>query len=352
MTKRKLLIISINSVHTFNFIELVQHYFDEILLVTDDINPDYKGKSAYLNFRITLRNLLFNPGKLRKIILDFQPTIIHAHQANSIGLYGALATKGLNIPKVLTAWGSDVLVNPGRNLIFKAITVKSLNSYDYLTSDAQVLSDHITPLLKKPVPILLANFGIDSDSSPISAQREKIIYSNRLHNPLYRIGTIVSAFASLVKEDPEWKLVLGAVGQETAALKQQVRDLGLEDHVEFIGWVTKETNAYWYKKARYWVSIPKSDATAISLLEAMYLGCVPIVSDLPASKEWIDHGVNGIVVQEVDSSFFPLAKDLNVEKVQEINRNKIEKDGTKEANAAKFISVYDRLLTTTHGKKN
>jgi len=37
---KKLLLIGSNSVHTFNYIDLIKEYFDEILLLTNKQNPD------------------------------------------------------------------------------------------------------------------------------------------------------------------------------------------------------------------------------------------------------------------------------------------------------------------------
>jgi glycosyltransferase involved in cell wall biosynthesis len=42
------------------------------------------------------------------------------------------------------------------------------------------------------------------------------------------------------------------------------------------------------------ISIPKSDGTPVSLLEAMAAGCLPILSDLPVYHDWITDGVNGL----------------------------------------------------------
>lgn len=59
--------------------------------------------------------------------------------------------------------------------------------------------------------------------------------------------------------------------------------------------LAKEENLYYYSSAMFYISIPKSDGTSISLLEAMAYGCIPITSDLPANKEWINHLENGII---------------------------------------------------------
>jgi glycosyltransferase involved in cell wall biosynthesis len=45
-----------------------------------------------------------------------------------------------------------------------------------------------------------------------------------------------------------------------------------------------------------YVSLSLSDTTSVSLLEAMACGLFPVVSDIPANREWIEHGVNGCLV--------------------------------------------------------
>jgi glycosyltransferase involved in cell wall biosynthesis len=43
-----------------------------------------------------------------------------------------------------------------------------------------------------------------------------------------------------------------------------------------------------------------SDGTSVSLLEAMAAGCVPVLSDLPANREWVVDGLNGFLVSDLD----------------------------------------------------
>ena len=146
------------------------------------------------------------------------------------------------------------------------------------------------------------------------------------------------------RQEENWKLVIAGSGEDTDKLKQLIEDLALSAKVDFVGWVDKAQNESWYSKARIWVSIPESDATSISLLEAMYCGCIPIVSDLPANKEWIVDGVNGIIIQNLEEDFFERALLLNESDLQKVNFERIEQDGTKEINAKKFIHLYDKIL--------
>jgi glycosyltransferase involved in cell wall biosynthesis len=72
--------------------------------------------------------------------------------------------------------------------------------------------------------------------------------------------------------------------------------LGIKSSVHFVGYVNEPVQSNYYATAQFYFSLPESDATSVSLLEAMAYGCVPIVSDIPANREWIEHGKNGIIV--------------------------------------------------------
>jgi hypothetical protein len=43
----------------------------------------------------------------------------------------------------------------------------------------------------------------------------------------------------------------------------------------------------------WYLSLPRSDSVAVSVLEAMANGMLPVLSDLPANRELVQDGVNG-----------------------------------------------------------
>lgn len=339
---KKLLIVGSQTIHTYNYIELIKDYFDEILLITDKKREGYSYKTIELDFSLSLLNYKTTVKKIKKAIKEFKPSVIHIHQANSYAYYTLLAARKMDIPTMLTIWGSDVLINPKKNLILKKIAQFNLKTADYLTADAQFIIQNVYALVKPKNDILIANFGIGVDPKP--REKENIIYSNRLHKQLYRVDKIIDAFHKFSLLHTDWKLVIAATGDETDNLKKKVVDLQLSNKVEFMGWIDKEQNEKWYSTSKIWVSIPESDATAISLLEAMACGSIPIVSDLPANKEWIKDGVNGIIVKDVESEFISRALTIDFEKAKEINHRLIEENGTKTANREKFINLYKGAL--------
>lgn len=340
MVKKLLLIGSGGkSVHLENYYNLIKDYFDEILVVTDS----QVGFSNFEKVGFSLRDPIQtfnNIRKLRKLIKKFSPSIIHVHQANSYAYITSKANKG-KIPQVLTTWGSDVLLLPHQGKLYKKIVKKSLKKSDYVTADANFMAEAINKLVKKEV--LIANFGIDIDNIEIP-QKKNVIYSNRLHNPLYRIDEIIEGFAKFHKTNPNWKLIVGANGSETEKLYALAKDLLPNSSYEFIGFVDKQENKNRYLEAKIWISNPESDGTAISLLEAMSYGCIPVVSNLPANKEWITNNENGIIMRSSIEESLSKAIELPLENVQIKNKEIIESRATKKVNKDKFISLYNKIL--------
>lgn len=342
---KKLMIIGSNSIHVYNYINLVKGYFDEILLITNKKREGTIVKTIELDFHLKLSSRLKTVSKIKNLIQEYAPSIIHIHQVNSYAYYSLIAARKSSVPKILTAWGSDILLSPKKNCLLKKMVQFNLRHADFFTSDSEFMAEEMRSLLpKRKLDILIANFGIEVIEKDLL--KENIIYSNRLHKKLYQIESVINAFKLFLENsiDKTWKLIIAATGEETDNLKSVVEHLNLKGNVEFVGWVDQEKNIEYYSKARLFVSIPESDATSISLLEAMAYGCIPVLSDLPANREWIDDGKNGIIVNSPSENIFDRALKLNFSEVASINKRIIIEKGTKVANKKKFIQLYEHLL--------
>ena len=338
---KKLLLVGSNSTiaHVKSYYNLIEDYFDEVLVVTN-VTIDY------CDFKIvdfSLKNpikVFYSIRKLKKIIKNYSPSIIHVHQAGSYSFIASMANNG-KLPLVLTTWGSDVLILPQINVLYRFLVKFSLKKADYITADATYMAQAINKMVIKDV--LVANFGIDYYQGELP-QKKNLIYSNRTHNPLYRIDEIIKGFAKFYTNNSDWKLILGAKGSETEGLKKLANSLLPDSAFEFIGFVNQEENRNQYLAAKIWISYPKSDGTAISLLEAMGYGCIPVVSDLPANKEWITDRKNGIVVKNNIEDSLKLAKGIKLKTVQELNKNIIKSKAIKTVNKSKFEAIYTEII--------
>jgi glycosyltransferase involved in cell wall biosynthesis len=342
---KKLLLVGSASVHVLNFYHLVKEFFDEVLIASND---SVFGDLPYVNVDFNIRNPLQIPSNIKKmksVIEEFKPDIIHIHQANSVAWITLKAASGFSIPTVLSAWGDDILVHPHQNAILKIMVRFNLAKANYLTSDSLYMAGEMQKLVpEKSLKVTVANFGIEMQ--PLTSKKEKIIYSNRLHKPMYRVDAIIRAFAKFHRTHAgrDWRLFIAGSGTETTALTELVHSLKLESAVEFKGWLGATENIGNYQAASLFVSVPNSDATSVSLLEAMAYGCIPVLSNLPANLEWVLDGINGVIVKDLDGDFITPVFNINFGKAIELNATIITARATKEVSKAAFGLIYKKAL--------
>jgi glycosyltransferase involved in cell wall biosynthesis len=343
-SKRKLLLVggSNGNAHLKNYYHLVADYFHEVLIVTNH-EIDYEAFRV-LNFGLKNPCELFKSiREMRRIIIDFNPDIIHIHQANAYGFITNYANNRC-IPTVLTTWGSDVLTLPKRSLFDKWMVKYSLRKATEITADAQFMADTIHGLVAK-VPVTVANFGVEIQSIEEGLERKNIIYSNRMHESLYQIDQIISQLADFLSKNTDWKLHIAASGTQTETLQQLAEEKLPKESFQFLGFQAGKDNQQNYLTSRIYVSIPITDGTSISLLEALAYGCLPIVSDLPANREWIEDGVNGIISSGDLSKDVERLLHMDESSVQERNKTIIDQNATKDSNRKKFLAIYDAIFS-------
>lgn len=338
----KVLITGETSVHLQNYCRAIKKHVDEIILLTETpVEIPEAKKSFIISFRqLNPLQWLTGSQKIKKIISQEKPDIIHVHQVNRLAYF--TARHSLQIPLIATAWGSDVLLVPERNFIYRMFSKYVIRKSKFVTADAQIMIDSMKKMDNSPSKYIHLQYGIDPVTPGI---KEKIIYSNRLHNKLYNIDTIIRDFAVFSNKHPEWILHIAGKGGETEKLKLLCRDLKINEKVKFLGWLNKEQNNKQYAKASIYVSIPSSDGTSVSLLEAMSANCIPIVSDLPANREWIEDNINGVIRKENINSF---EKTINIEtnKCFEINRKRIDTSANRKETTKKFFELYTKARSS------
>lgn len=351
----RLLIIGSASVHTWRFLAGIAPYTRALYFASNQPVPaaySHISLAGFLpvDFRLTAWR---TTGRLRRWFDEIQPDLLHVHQANSVAWHASRALRGKAIPQLLTAWGSDVLLLPQRNWLLKRMVIRNLTAADWISVDSLSMAARIRALAGDAVKISLLNYGIDQlPDAPVSATREKRVLSCRLHKPLYRIDAIVRAWASIEQggEFPDWQLTIAANGSETAALQAMVAQQGLL-RVEFTGFVPAPELAALYQRSRVFVSVPCSDATSISLLEAMAHGCLPVLSNLPANGEWVIDGLNGHIVEDLKQladglrTAMTAADDpVRLERIAGINRGLVAEKALHADNMGRFAALYQQLL--------
>jgi len=301
MKNKYLILADGKSKHTLKWIIGIKSYYDVFLISFNGVDNEYynhieRSQVIVLNDAVKSTGgnykLLKELFKIKKCIDEINPDILNAHYLTSYGFLGALLKKYFfnNIFLIQSTIGSDVLVAPKKNIFYKLLSKFALNQANIITSDSYFMSDEINKI--SSVKVLTFPFGLDEFS--INEEKiikdDKLIFSNRALYDNYNIDEVIYWFATISKN---YKLVIANDGINRKKLQKLVNKLGVENRVDFVGFINEEEQKMYYKRAKYYISIPTSDSTSVSVLEALRYACIPILSNIPANREWIIDNYNG-----------------------------------------------------------
>lgn len=257
-----------------------------------------------------------------------RPDVIHAHWLLPNGFFGAVASRALGIPLVVSIPGSDALV-AGQNPLFRAMARLALEQASLITANSHALrAVAIDELGADPARFDLIIYGVDPDAlrpdaSAVAAQRAEwgvpadALLLLAVGRMVYKKGfdVLLRALALLKQHGllplppspqpslPPIHLALigdGDLWQEWQTLAQE---LGLAGHVHWLGRVPFDRMGPAYNAADALVmpSVTRpADGLNVCVLDAM--ACAkPVIGTPAAGNELvIRQGVNGWIVPEQD----------------------------------------------------
>lgn len=131
--------------------------------------------------------------------------------------------------------------------------------------------------------------SVDAPTQPF------IVSVGRLEESQKDFTTLLRAYAQLVKDGIEERLVLVGDGASRAQLEALAASLGIADRVTFAGF---QPNPYaWIRRARLMAFSSKMEGLPNVLLEALAVGQVVVSTDCPTGpREILDEGRAGLLV--------------------------------------------------------
>jgi glycosyltransferase involved in cell wall biosynthesis len=313
--------------------------------------------SRYISFL----QWIFN---VRRLVREIKPNVIDAHFVIDNGL---LATFSGFHPFIVTAWGSDVLIFPRRNLIWRAVAGFVLKRADDVICDSDVVKTGLLSLGTKAEKITKVYNGIDTTQfgpqRSDEALKDKLgikgsptIICIRHLRPLYNVEMLVKAIPLVLEEAPQARFIIAGDGAQRGYLENLAATLGVPQNVSFIGYVPHDELPAYLASSDIYVTTSRSDSSSQSLQEAMACELAPVTTDLPANREWINDDENGFIVPQDDHQ--ALAEKIvylinNSEtraKFGKINRKLIEDKAEYEKEMGKVAKLYERMKTAVNGK--
>lgn len=259
-------------------LEALQHpliHFHEVNV------PDYP-LFKYQPYELALSSRLVD------VIKTIQIDVLHVHYAIPHA-YAAYMTKmmlldiGIKIPIVTTLHGTDITL-VGSHPFYKPAVTFSINHSDRVTAVSQSLKEDTLRLFDIHTKIeVVPNFidtekinrlGKPCERSLLAQKEEKIITHISNFRPLKRIMDVIAIFERLHKELP-CKLMMVGEGPEKINAVAQVKALGLEDKIIFLGNSNEIDKILCYSDLFLLPS--EKESFGLSALEAMAHG-VPVIS--------------------------------------------------------------------------
>ena len=293
--------------------------------------------------------------KIKRLINDFNPNILHAHYASSYGLLGALSRFH---PFVLSVWGADIFDFPNISFLHKAILKYNLSKSDRVLSTSEIMKEEIKKYTKKNIEV--TPFGVNTERffprkvESLFSDNDIVIGTVKSLENKYGIEYLIKAFDLVRQRNPDYSLKLLIVGKGTkeTQLKKLVKELGLESNTIFTGFINP-TEVEKYQNMldiSVSVSIDDSESFGVAVLEASACGKPVIVSNVGGLPEVVEDGKTGYVVEA--KNYFTLAEViekliLNPELRSEIGNNGRERVINKynwNDSIKQMISVYNSLL--------
>ncbi|MBB6713544.1 glycosyltransferase family 4 protein [Clostridium gasigenes] len=342
-------IANASSQHTWKWANYFISRGDDVHIISHE-PYDLKGATVhYINF--SLKEFFKYKKIVHRKIDEIAPDVLHAHQFNDCGLYGVTYKQ---LPAIVSAWGSDILLTPQKNWIMKSLVKYIIKNSSVITSDTLEVTRKIVEFGGNKDNIYTFPMGIESEilqyKNSIDITNEGLtILSNRRLEKLYNVDIIIKGFKLAVNEYPNLNLIIAATGVEESYLKKLTIELDLDSKIEFTGRYNQEELGSILKKSDVFISIPSSDGTSVSLLEAMGCGLYPILCDLPANREWIKNNKNGIIINNInennvkDAILKCATNKSYLEKQSKVNINIIKEKALWKNNIKVVEEIYKRI---------
>ena len=277
--------------------------------------------------------------RIKKIIKQYKPDLLHAHYASSYGLLGMLT--GFH-PYIVSVWGSDIFTFPKGSLWKSAIIRTLFNKADKILSTSNFMVAEIKKYTDKQ--ILVTPFGIDTEQfmprnvESIFRDEEIVLGTIKSLEPQYGIEYLLKAFKIVKENNPKLplKLLIVGGGSLEKLLKNLAVELNISNDTDFIGFVKYSEIKDYHNMIDIYVALSVFDdeSFGVAILEAGASEKPVIVSEMGGLTEVVENRVTGLVVPAKNP-------EKAAEALEYLVKNKGERVRMGKAARERILNKYD-----------
>ena len=269
--------------------------------------------------------------EVKEIAEEVKPDIIHLHSSKA-GVIGRIAFNGKDIPLFYTPHGYSFLMQnykPAKRMMFKAIETVMAKRNCTTISCSPGEHEETLKLTKRAVYV--------NNAINVNELEKQLAKVEKVEHPftVFTLGRICyqknpSLFNSIAEAMPDIRFLWIGDGELKHELKSK--------NIEITGWVERQKalelsmNADVFLLPSLWEGLP------ISLLEAMYMKKLCVVSNVIGNRDVIHNGDNGYVCTSVDE-YVAAIKERKEEYIEKAYQDLLENYETK-IQAKRYAEIY------------
>lgn len=220
---------------------------------------------------------------------------------------------------LINIWNMDLIVAaavvrrmyPGQVKIISSVLNDTANNYevasiwqseiDAFIGISSLIADKLKNIKSLPEKKVLYRLPFIADrrkrKRDYSSMGEpiRICYPCRLEIAQKRADIIPHILAMLNMANVQYEFNIVGKGKYEAELKKYVSNNGLQNTVNFLGWLPKEKLISFFYTQDVYLNTSEYEGTSLTMLEAMASGCVPVVTDVSGVADFIQPGNNGVI---------------------------------------------------------
>lgn len=352
--------------HIISLIKAIDKLIDAkiICFIEDTFYED--SKAAGIDIEVYKQRKRSDMSVVHRLVEEIEREkydIVHCHgaRANFIAMF----LKGkINIPLITTVHSDyklDFKDNIYKQLVFTTLNTFALKKFKYYIAISDTFKDMLVERGFKEQSIFTVYNGIDMDQEIKFTSREEFL--NR-YDIDYKGQTIVGIIARLdqvkdhdtfikaaaivLEKRKDIMFLIAGDGNDEKRLVSLVEDLGLKDHIHFLGFVKDQYSFFNAIDINTLTSLSESFPYAV--LEGALMRKTIISTEVGGLSKLIEEGKNGYLVKVGDEKDLAvkiekLSDDKN--KIKEMGENlfkKVEENYSSETMAKEHIKIYEKII--------
>lgn len=247
--------------------------------------------------------------RLRELANQIRPDLVHAMRIPYEGMLAALAD--LSTPLIISVWGNDFTLHatatPWMGSYTRLVMRRAAGLHTDCRRDLRLAHEWGYPR-HWPAVVLPTGGGVQRDIFYPERERvevgggkqgdrveEILVINPRGFRAYVRNDTFFRAIPLVLEQQPAVRFVCPGMAGEPK-IESWLDELGIRPAVTLMAKVRRVEMAGLFRKAQVMVSPTTHDGTPNTLLEAMACGSFPVAGDLESIREWINPGINGLLV--------------------------------------------------------